>query len=118
MYSETNIEEINSHKINQLKSSISNLRDQLFVKDLKKDLREFVRKEVDLDFDKNYFLETIEGAPSWLPKADFSRTQSDLIATSPEGEQAGFIDYFQKPSMHTIIRMIYCTRVTLELSQE
>ena len=33
-------------------------------------------------------------APSWLPKAIFSRTQTDLIAISPEGEQVVFIDYF------------------------
>ena len=37
---------------------------------------------------------SVEEAPSWLPKANFSRTQTDLIATSPEGEQAIFIDYF------------------------
>ena len=46
----------------------------------------------------------IEVAPSWLPKADFSRTQTDLIATSPEGEQAVFIDYFtnfELPSIQT-----------------
>ena len=42
-----------------------------------------------------YFsLTTVKEAPSWLPKANFSRTQTDLIATSPEGEQAIFIDYF------------------------
>ena len=47
---------------------------------------------------------TIEGAPSWLPKANFSRTQTDLIATSPEGEQAVYIDYFTNfdlPSIQT-----------------
>ena len=37
---------------------------------------------------------SIENAPSWLIKANFSRTQTDLIATSPEGEEAVFIDYF------------------------
>ena len=37
---------------------------------------------------------SIENAPSWLTKANFSRTQTDLIATSPEGEEAVFIDYF------------------------
>ena len=41
-----------------------------------------------------YSLMTVENAPSWLPKAIFSRTQTDLIATSPEGEQVVFIDYF------------------------
>ena len=41
-----------------------------------------------------YSLMTVENAPSWLIKANFSRTQTDLIATSPEGEEAVFIDYF------------------------
>ena len=41
-----------------------------------------------------YSLTTVKDAPSWLPKANFSRTQTDLIATSPEGEQVVFIDYF------------------------
>ena len=29
-----------------------------------------------------------------VTKANFSRTQTDLIATSPEGEKVVFIDYF------------------------
>ena len=29
----------------------------------------------------------IENAPTWLTKANFSRTETDLIATSPEGEK-------------------------------
>ena len=37
---------------------------------------------------------SIINTPRWLPKANFSRTQTDLIATSPEGEQVVFIDYF------------------------
>ena len=37
---------------------------------------------------------SISNSPTWLPKANFSRTQTDLIATSPEGEQVVFIDYF------------------------
>ena len=41
-----------------------------------------------------YSLMTVENAPSWLTKANFSRTQTDLIATSPEGEEVVFIDYF------------------------
>ena len=70
------------------------MREDLYVKNLKKDLQDFVRKEVNIDFDKDYFVENIKEAPSWLPKANFSRTQTDLIATSPEGEQVVFIDYF------------------------
>ena len=87
-------EKVNFSKINQLKSTILDLRENLYVKDLKKNLQEFVREEVNIDFDKSYFVETINEAPTWLPKANFSRTQTDLIATSPEGEQVVFIDYF------------------------
>ena len=36
----------------------------------------------------------IEGVPSWFPKAFLSKTQSDLIAISPEGEKILFVDYF------------------------
>ena len=36
----------------------------------------------------------IDNTPSWLSKATFTRNQSDLIATSPSGEQINFIDYF------------------------
>ncbi|MAT32913.1 MAG: hypothetical protein CMP42_03020, partial [Rickettsiales bacterium] len=46
----------------------------------------------------------IEDAPFWLPKASFSRTDTDLIAISPEGEKVFFIDYFtnfELPSIHT-----------------
>ena len=32
----------------------------------------------------------IEDAPFWLPKASFSRTDTDLIAISPEGEKVFF----------------------------
>ena len=37
---------------------------------------------------------SIENAPSWLPKADFSRTQTDLIAKNYDGEEVVFVDYF------------------------
>ena len=36
----------------------------------------------------------IENLPSWLPKSDFSRNNSDLIATSRNGDQVILIDYF------------------------
>ena len=88
------IEKMNSFETSQIKTSIQNLRNDIFVKDLKKDLQDFVRKEVNIDFDKDYFVEKIFEAPSWLTKANFSRTQTDLIATSPEGEEVVFIDYF------------------------
>ena len=74
-------EKVNFSKINQLKSTILDLRENLYVKDLKKNLQEFVREEVNIDFDKSYFVETINEAPTWLQKANFSRTQTDIIAT-------------------------------------
>ena len=48
-------EKVNFSKINQLKSTILDLRENLYVKDLKKNLQEFVREEVNIDFDKSYF---------------------------------------------------------------
>ena len=36
----------------------------------------------------------ISESPSWLPKADFSRTQTDLIAKNYDGEEVVFVDYF------------------------
>ena len=46
----------------------------------------------------------IENLPSWLPKSDFSRNNSDLIATSHNGDQVILIDYFtnfELPSLLT-----------------
>ena len=36
----------------------------------------------------------IKNAPEWLPKATFSRTDTDLIATNSNHESYIFIDYF------------------------
>ena len=47
---------------------------------------------------------TLYDIPSWLPKANFSRTQYDLVAISPNGEEIVFIDYFtnfELPSIQT-----------------
>ena len=86
---------VNDDKINDLRSSISDLRDQLYVRDLKNDLKEFINKNIDIDESQNSLIvETIEGAPSWFPKANLSRTQTDLIATSKSGEEYIFFDYF------------------------
>ena len=46
----------------------------------------------------------ITEVPSWFPKANLSRTQTDLIATSPEGKELVFVDYFtnhELPSIQT-----------------
>ena len=36
----------------------------------------------------------IENLPSWLPKSDFSRNNSDLIVTSDNGDKLTLVDYF------------------------
>ena len=41
-------EKVNFSKITQLKSTILDLRENLYVKDLKKNLQEFVREEVNI----------------------------------------------------------------------
>ena len=46
----------------------------------------------------------IKDVPSWFPKASLTKTSKDLIATSPDGEQIEFIDYFTSfdlPSIYT-----------------
>ena len=36
----------------------------------------------------------VNNLPSWLLKSDFSRNNTDLIATSPDGDQLILVDYF------------------------
>ena len=36
----------------------------------------------------------ISGLPSWLPKANFSKTQTDLLITSPAGDEVLLVDFF------------------------
>ena len=46
----------------------------------------------------------IIGVPSWFPKAQLSRVETDLVAVSPRGEKIEFIDYFTNfdlPSIQT-----------------
>ena len=46
----------------------------------------------------------IKNAPEWLPKATFSRTDTDLIATDSNNESHIFVDYFtnfELPSIFT-----------------
>ena len=46
----------------------------------------------------------IKNAPEWLPKATFSRTDTDLIATNSNNESHIFVDYFtnfELPSIFT-----------------
>ena len=68
MHTETEINVVNNDKINGLRSSIADLRDQLYVQELKKDLREFVNKNVVIDDTQNFLkTETINDVASWFP---------------------------------------------------
>ena len=46
---------------------------------------------------------TIRNAPENLVKSEFHRTNSDLIATTPEGKEIVFIDYFSNFELPSII---------------
>ena len=46
----------------------------------------------------------ISDLPSWLPKASFSKTQTDLLIKSPDGDEILLVDYFtnyELPSLKT-----------------
>ena len=74
-----------SEKINELRSSISNLKDHLFISDLKKEIKEFVHQNIEIDESQSFLkVETITDIPSWFPRAKLSRTQADLIARSDD----------------------------------
>ena len=105
MHPETNIDVLDDNKINELKSSISNLKDHLYIRNLKKDLKVFVHQNLEIDASQDYLkTEIITNAPSWFPKAKLSRTQTDLIANSENGEEYILFDYFinhESPSIQT-----------------
>ena len=95
MYTDNQINVINNQTINNLRSSIDDLRNQLYVRELKKDLKVFVDNNVSLHESQNFLkTEIITEAPFWFPKAHLLRGQTDLIATSVDGEEFVFYDYF------------------------
>ena len=105
MHNENQINVIKNDKVDSIRSSIEGLKDKLFINDLKKDLQEFIDTNVELDKSNNHLkIPTIKEAPSWFPKANLSKTQTDLIATSVDGEEFIFFDYFTNhrlPSIQT-----------------
>ena len=105
MHNENQINVIKNDKVDSIRSSIEGLKDKLFINDLKKDLQEFIDTNVELDKSNNHLkIPTIKDAPSWFPKANLSKTQTDLIATSVDGEEFIFFDYFTNhrlPSIQT-----------------
>ena len=111
VYTDNQINVINNQTINNLRSSIDDLRDQLYVRELKKDLKEFVDNNVLLHDNQNFLkTEIITEAPFWFPKAHLSRSQTDLIAKSKNGEEYIFQDYFTNhilPSIQTENGLIF-----------
>ncbi len=105
MHNENQINVTKNDKVDSIRSSIEGLRGKLFINDLKKDLQEFIDTNVELDKSNNHLkTPTIKDAPSWFPKANLSKTQTDLIATSVDGEEFIFFDYFTNhrlPSIQT-----------------
>ena len=99
---------VTGEKINGIRSSISDLRDHLFINNLKKDLKEFVLKNVNLDNDQSFLkTEIITDVPSWFPKAELSRTQTDLISTSKNGEEFTLVDFLLITKFHQyLLKMI------------
>ena len=103
MQKDTQIIIRDSEKINELRSSISNLKDHLYIRDLKKDIKEFVHQNVKINENQSFLkIETINDVPSWFPKAKLSRTQTDLIARSDHGEEYIFVDYFTNHDLPSI----------------
>ncbi len=111
MHNENQINTIKNDNVDTLRSSIEDLRDKLFINNLKKDLQEFIHTNVELDKSNNHLkTQIIKDAPSWFPKANLSKTQTDLIATSVDGEEVVFFDYFtnhQLPSIQTQNGLIF-----------
>ena len=105
MHTNNDINVIDNDTINKLRSSVSDIRDHLYIRDLKNDLKEFVNKNIVLEESQSFLkTEIINDVPSWFSKANLSRSQTDLIAISPEGEKIEFIDYFTNydlPSIQT-----------------
>ena len=111
MHTNNDINVIDNDTINKLRSSVSDIRDHLYIRDLKNDLKEFVNKNIVLEESQSFLkTEIINDVPSWFPKANLSRSQTDLIAISPEGEKIEFIDYFTNydlPSIQTENDLIF-----------
>ena len=100
-----NIDVITNDRILNLKSSIANFRENLLVDELRRDLKNIEDERNLLNEDLNITEnDLLNSSPTWLPKANFSRTQTDLIAKSSNGEQVVFVDYFtnhELPSIQT-----------------
>ena len=88
-----------NEKISDLRSSISDLRNELILSEIREDL---LQSQIELKNKNTNFENTIKYTPDWLPKSQFSRTHSDLIATNKNGEQIIFENYFSNHDLKSI----------------
>ena len=59
MYTENEINVVNNNKISSLRSSISDLRDKLYVRELKNDLKEFVNNSLDINESQSFLKQSM-----------------------------------------------------------
>ena len=88
-----------NEKVSDLRSSISDIRNELILSEIREEL---LQSRIELNNKKTASEDTITNTPYWLPKSEFSRTHSDLIATNRNGEQIIFENYFSDHDLKSI----------------
>ena len=88
-----------NEKVSELRSSISDIRNELILSEIREEL---LQSRIELNNKKTASEDTITNTPYWLPKSEFSRTHSDLIATNRNGEQIIFENYFSDHDLKSI----------------
>ena len=88
-----------NEKVSELRSSISDIRNELILSEIREEL---LQSRIELNNKKTDSEDTITNTPYWLPKSEFSRTHSDLIATNRNGEQIIFENYFSDHDLKSI----------------
>ena len=88
-----------NEKVSELRSSISDIRNELILSEIREEL---LQSRIELNNKKTASEDTIINTPYWLPKSEFSRTHSDLIATNRNGEQIIFENYFSDHDLKSI----------------
>ena len=88
-----------NEKVSELRSNISDIRNELILSEIREEL---LQSRIELNNKKTASEDTIINTPYWLPKSEFSRTHSDLIATNRNGEQIIFENYFSDHDLKSI----------------
>ncbi len=88
-----------NEKVSELRSNISDIRNELILSEIREEL---LQSRIELKNKETAFEDTITNTPYWLPKSEFSRTHSDLIAKNRNGEQIIFENYFSDQDLKSI----------------